>query len=253
MQLCASIAGTVLAVVLSGVGAAQAATRVILVQPSAAEVPANLLRISIAFSAPVEGPVLPRLAMSHTDGRPVEQPFLQQELWSPDGKILTILLHPGRVKTGLYAREQMGPILAAGDDVILALDGHPIQHWRVGPVDENGPLPTAWKLSPVQAGSKQALIVALDKPIDGREAGYLAIADSHNRRIDGRAQLKDGERVWTFIPRGPWRAGEYKLVARGTLEDPAGNRLGGHFESAIDTPLRSPVDAVIGFVVGTRP
>jgi hypothetical protein len=245
-----SIAAAALAVVLSGTCAAQQAPRVVLVQPSAAEVPANLLRISIEFAAPAEGPVLPRLAMSHTDGRPVQQPFLQQELWSPDGKILTILMHPGRVKTGLQAREEMGPILAAGDDVVLALDGHPIRRWRVRPAEENGPRSTAWKLSTVEAGSKRALVVALDRPIDGREADYLAIADGHNRRIDGRARLKDGERVWTFTPRGPWRAGAYKLVARGTLEDPAGNRLGGRFETAIDTPPSSPVDAVIDFAVG---
>jgi hypothetical protein len=248
-----SIVAAALAVVLSGAGAAQGATRVVLVQPSTAEVPANLLRVSIEFAAPVEGPVLPRLALSHTDGRLVEQPFLQQELWSPDGKILTLLLHPGRVKTGLNAREEMGPILAAGDDVVLALDGRPVRRWRVRPADVNGPRSSAWKLSPVKAGSKQALVVALDRPIDGREADYLAIADSHNRRIDGRAQLTDGERVWTFTPRGAWRAGAYKLVARGTLEDPAGNRLGGHFETAIDTPPGSPVDAVIDFVVGSRP
>ena len=37
--------------------------------------------------------------------------------------------------------------------------------------------------------------------------------------------------TWTFVPNSPWRAGAYKLVARGTLEDPAGNRLGSHFET----------------------
>jgi hypothetical protein len=222
----------------------------VLVQPSAAEVPANLLRISIEFATPPEGQVLSRLALSHTDGTPVQQPFFQQELWSPDGRILTILMHPGRVKTGLLAREQMGPILTAGDQVVLALDGRPIRRWSVGPIDENGPLPSAWKLSLVKAGSKQALVVALDGPIDGREAGYLAVADSRHRRIDGRAQLKDGERVWTFTPKAPWRAGAYQLVARGTLEDPAGNRLGGRFETAADAPSGAPVDAAITFTVG---
>lgn len=32
------------------------------VRPSGSEVPANLLRFSIEFAAPVEGPVLPRIA-----------------------------------------------------------------------------------------------------------------------------------------------------------------------------------------------
>ncbi len=200
MHLGRLFSAAALALVLSGTGAAQPMPRVLMVQPSAPEVPANLLRISIEFAAPVEGAVLPRLALLRADGGPVEAPFLEQELWSPNGKILTILMHPGRVKTGLKAREEMGPILAAGDDVVLVLDGHPIQRWIVGPRNEDGPAPSAWKLSPVSAGSRQALVVALDKSIDGRDAGYLAIADSRNRRIDGRAQLKDGERVWTFTP-----------------------------------------------------
>jgi hypothetical protein len=252
MQRRRSFAAAALALVLGGAGAAAPAPRVVLVQPSAGEVPANLLRISIAFAAPVEGPVLPRLALLHADGRLIQEPFLQQELWSPSGKILTVMMHPGRVKTGLHAREDMGPILAAGDHVVLALDGRPIRRWIVGPVDGDGPLPSAWKLSPVGAGSKQALVVALDGPIDGRDADYLAVADSRNRRVDGRARLQAGESVWTFTPSAAWRAGQYKLVARATLEDPAGNRLGGHFETPVDTPAEPMADAAIAFTVGAR-
>jgi hypothetical protein len=249
MRLGQLFAAAALVVVLSEPRAAPPAPRVVLVQPSAPEVPANLLRISIEFAAPVEGPVLSRIALLHADGRPVQEPFLQQELWSPNGRILTVLMHPGRVKTGLNARAEMGPILAVGDEVALALDGRPIQRWIVGAARENGPVPSAWKLSPISVATKQALVVVLDGPIDGRDADYLAIADSRNRRVDGRAQLKDGESVWTFSPSAPWQAGEYKLVARGTLEDPAGNRLGGHFETAIDTPSGPVADAAIPFVI----
>ena len=38
---------------------------------------------------------------------------------------------------------------------------------------------------------------------------------------------------------------------RGTLKDPAGNRLGGHFETSIYSPPGRPVDAVLPFSVGT--
>src|SRR5499425_3830758 len=94
---------TALAVALGTSHAEQATPRVHLVQPSGPEVPANLLRISISFAAQVEGPLLPRLSLLRADGGQVEAPFLEQELWSPSGRILTVLLHPGRVKTGLKA------------------------------------------------------------------------------------------------------------------------------------------------------
>ena len=238
-----------LAAVLGAAGAAPAAPGVVRVQPSAAEVPANLLRISIEFAAPPAGPVLPHISLAHADGTPVAEPFLQQELWSPNDRILTILLHPGRVKTGLVAHEELGPILAAGEEVVLAFDGRPVRRWSVGPVNRNGPDPAGWKLAPVAAASRQPLVVAMDGAIDGRDAGYLAVADSRNRRVAGRAQLKDGEKVWIFTPDQPWRAGHYQLVVRGTLEDAAGNRLGSHFETALDAPPGPATDAAITFDV----
>jgi len=221
------------------------------VQPSAGQVPANLLRLSIEFATRIEGPVLPRLELVRPDGKPLAQPFLEQELWSPNGRILTVLMHPGRVKTGLNAREVLGPVLVDGDDVTLTLDGRPIQHWRVGPADTSGPAVSGWRLSSVHAGSRQPLVVTLGEPIDGREADYIAIADPHGRRVSGEALLKDGERTWTFTPHARWNAGKYRLIARGTLEDPAGNRLGGRFETPADAPAAAPADAALAFTVGS--
>ncbi|BEP43857.1 hypothetical protein GmRootV15_44460 [Variovorax sp. V15] len=230
-----------------------AAAQVVRVQPSASQVPANLLRLSIEFSTRIEGPVLPRIALLRPDGKPLAQPFLEQELWSPSGRILTVLMHPGRVKTGLNARDALGPILVDGDEVTLTLDGRPIQHWRVGPVDTNGPVASAWRLSPVRAASRQPLVVILDGPIDGRGTDYLAVADWRGRRVNGHALLKDGESTWTFTPHTPWRVGEYRLVARGTLEDSAGNRLNGRFETPADAPATAAADAALAFTVAPEP
>src|SRR5262249_12651203 len=193
-----------LAVALGCSHAEPSTPRVVLVQPSGTQVPANLLRISIRFATQVEGSLLPRIALLRADGSKIEEPFLEQELWSPDGNVLTIMMHPGRVKSGLIARAEMGPILSVGDDVSLAIDGHPIKRWRVGPMDEAGPVTSAWKLSAVRAESLQPLAVVLDGPIDGRDAGYLAIADAEGRRVAGRERLTVGERVWTFTPDAPW-------------------------------------------------
>jgi len=244
------LGAAVLAGALGCSHAQQPPARVALVQPSGPVVPANLLRLSIRFEAQVEGPMLRRLALLRADGMQIQVPFLEQELWSPDGKVLTVLMHPGRVKSGLIAHDERGPILAPGEDVTLALDGHPIKQWRVGPANTVGPTVSAWKVSAVRAGSRQPIVVTLDGPIDGRDADYLAIADERDRRVAGSAQLANGESTWTFVPSSPWRAGAYKLVARGTLEDPAGNRLGSRFETPVHSPSGPPVDAVIPFTVG---
>jgi len=243
-------AGAATLAVALGCSHAEASTpQVVLVQPSGPRVPANLLRISIRFATQVEGPLLPRITLLRTDGRKIQQPFLEQELWSPDGKVLTVLMHPGRVKSGLRAREQMGPILSMADDVSLALDGHPIKRWSVGPSVETGPVTSTWKVSTVRAESLQPLVVTFDDPIDGRDAGYLAIADAAGYRVAGRGKLTVGEGAWKFTPNVPWRAGAYELVIRGTLEDPAGNRLGSRFETSLYSPSAPAADAVVPFAV----
>jgi len=249
MRLSQWVGGATLAVALGCSHAEPSTPRVVLVQPSGTQVPANLLRISIRFATQIEGPVLHRISLFRADGRKIEKPFLEQELWSPDGTVLTVMMHPGRVKSGLYARAQMGPILSMGDNVSLALDGLPVKRWSVGPADEAGPVISAWKVSTVRAGSLQRLVVALDGPIDGQDAGYLAVADGRGRRVAGRARLTVGESAWTFIPNTPWRAGTYKLVVRGALEDPAGNRLGSRFETSIYSRPAPVADAVVRFAV----
>jgi hypothetical protein len=55
-----------------------------------------------------DGPVLARLALLRRNGSRIAEPFLKQELWSADGRVLTVLMHPGRVKIGLKAREDLG-------------------------------------------------------------------------------------------------------------------------------------------------
>lgn len=249
MRCPAWIAAAALLFLMGDCHAGQDTAPVLHVRPSGAVVPSNLLRISIEFAKPVAGEVLSRLALVHDDGRPVEAPFLQQELWSPDGTILTILMHPGRVKTGLIAREQMGPQLAEGERVALTLDGQAVMQWRVGAVDTAGPMPSAWTLSTVRAGSREPLLVRLDGAIDGRASDSLAVADGLGHKVSGRAQLVDGETRWTFTPTVPWRAGRYALVARATLEDSAGNRLGGHFETPVDHPDLASQDVRLPFQV----
>jgi hypothetical protein len=245
--------GTIFALVLPQVQAWPLEAPVVTVRPSGTVVPANMLRLSLEFATAPEGPVLPRIALSRTDGSELREPFLAQELWSPDGRILTLLMHPGRVKSGLVAREALGPILVPGDDVVLTLDDRPLKRWHVGPPDLHGPVASAWSVLPVSPSSRQSLVVRLDAPVDGRDADYMAIADADDRPVDGHAELLDGESTWTFTPDAPWRAGRYRLMVRGTLEDPAGNRLNGHFETPLDTPDAPAVDASVVFDIGSPP
>jgi hypothetical protein len=105
----------------------------------------------------------------------------------------------------------------------------------------------------VRAGRRDPLVVRLDAPIDARDADYVAVVDARHRRVLGHPELLEGEQVWRFTPAKAWSVGPYQLVARGTLEDPAGNRLNSRFEREADQRPEPASDVAIPLEVTRRP
>lgn len=223
---------------VSSLAAFGAAARV---HPSGDTIPENLLRLSLAFAAPTAPGVLERLTLRAADGTLIAEPFLDQELWSPDGQTLTLLLHPGRVKSGLRAHDEAGRPLRSGESVTLLLDGEPLKTWRVGPARTVAPDPRRWSIQAPQAGTRDAVVVTLDTPVDAQAIGYLAVVSTRGEKVRGRATLAPGESVWRLAPEAAWSAGEYRLLVHPRLEDPQGNAVGGQFEQK--TGAASPVTA----------
>lgn len=103
------------------------------------------------------------------------------------------------------------------------------------------------------ADCRDPLVVRLDGPIDARNAGYLAVFDAPDRCVLGHPELLEGEWVWRFAPAKAWSTGPYRLVVRGTLEDPAGNRLNSRFEREVDQSSEPASDITIPLEVTGRP
>ena len=232
----------------SGLAARGEAPRV---YPSGEDIPENLLRVSIAFASPTAPGIFERLALRGTDGVIVAQPFLEQELWSPDGKTLTLLLHPGRVKSGLRAHAEAGRALHSGDRVALLLDGEPLTTWRVGPARKSAPDPRRWSINAPRAGTRDAVVLTLDAPIDALAAGSLAVISPRGEKMRGRAVLALGEQSWSLAPETNWEEGPYRILIHPRLEDPQGNALRSGFEQTAG--LSSPdaaAPAELRFEVG---
>jgi hypothetical protein len=229
--------------------------RVVAIYPSARVVPDNLLRCYVQFSAPMsQGNSYAHLHLrDQTTGADVVEPFLElpQELWSPDGTRLTLLLEPGRVKRDLVPREQLGPILVAGRNYTLTVDadwpdadGRPLaaaehKQFRAGKAESHQLDPGSWKIEPPAAGTRGPLAVRFPRPLDHAmlervlrvqrvKAGVPASAASSE--LPGTIGVGDEETRWTFEPSEPWAPGRYVLAVSTQLEDPAGNNLGRPFE-----------------------
>ena len=230
--------------VASGHAAAQA---VVAVRPSGASVPENLLRLSIVFAEQPTQPVIARLQLLRDDGTIVDGPFDQQELWSPDGLTLTVLLQPGRVKAGLVAHNTLGRALVAGEHVRLTLKGQEIASWNVTNGNSTPPAPSRWKINLPQAGTRATLYVMLGKPIDAMGRNLVAIAGPDGRRVPGKVTLSRGETRWSLVPSTPWLPGAYAVVFNAELEDSSGNRVGQPFEHSTTSTAKVSNDTSIPF------
>ena len=197
--------------------------------PSGGTVPETLLRISIVFPhAPGEA-IAERVRLRRTDGSFVPNPFVDPPLWSADRRTVTLLLDPSRQKIGLIDHRAYGFVLQAGARTRLLLGNEVVKSWLVArggcpPLD-----PARWRIAAVRAGTRDALVVRFNAPIDALATEYLAVALPDGARARGSAQLAPGERAWTFAPSGAWRRGA-RLAIHPRLEDPCGDEIGEPFE-----------------------
>jgi hypothetical protein len=233
-------------------------TRVAAVYPSGDTLPENMLKFYLHFSAPMSrGMAYAHIHLRDAAGKDVAFPFVElaEELWDPSGERLTILFDPGRIKTGLKPREELGPILHPGHTYTLVIDhawldaaGSPLRAdfrkmFRAGPTDSQPPDPATWSVKAPGPGTRDPLLVTFPEPLDSAMLGrVVGVHDPDGRAVPGDVAIEVGETRWRFTPEAPWRTGAYRIAIDKDLEDLAGNSIGRPFEVDIfDKVERKPV------------
>lgn len=232
-------------------------TSVTRIYPTAAEVPANQLKFYVEFSAPMEkGQAWERIRLLNAKGKVVELAFLEieQELWDREGKRLTLLFDPGRIKRGVTPRDQVGSALVAGQSYTLHIDreyrdaeGNPLtsifrRSFSVRSEDRDPVEPSRWSFQLPNAGTRYPLYVDFGEPLDAALATRLISIDG----MPGTLALTANETKLAFTPENNWEPREYKLLVDTALEDLAGNRVGRPFD--VDTFNRITVRTNRGVV-----
>lgn len=233
-----------------------------------APLPANALKIYLHFSEPMEqGVFLDRLRLLDRDGKEVIGPFRETELWSPDGKRLTVWFHPGRQKAGVNLNVDEGPVLRPDERYSLIVSGswrsstgvaigsdHSFE-WTTTAADHDCPQIAHWKLTPPKAGTQEPLEVHFK---EGLDPAMLASA-LHVRKAGAATALTGSVKVppssthWRFQPDQPWANGDYELHADPALEDLAGNSLEKPFEVDVDTPPPTGALTLLPFSIPSAP
>ncbi len=231
-------------------------TKVVRVSPTGDLLPENLLRFYIEFSGPMgQGHAYEHVKLLNSTGKALDLPFLElgEELWDPRGQRLTLLFDPGRIKSGLKPRVELGPVLEAGKRYTLVVNknwqdaaGEPLEKeyhktFQVGPPDLTPPDPKHWKLERPGAGTRQALVARFPEPLDRAMLGrVLGVVSREGKPIPGIIRVGDEETSWTFTPDEPWAKGGYELRVDRALEDRAGNSVGRPFEVDIFEKVDRP-------------
>jgi len=221
-------------------------TRISAVYPSAPELPENLLKFYLHFSAPMTtGDVYRHIHLVDQAGMEVELPFLEigEELWNPERTRLTLLLDPGRIKRGVRPLEEVGSALLLEETMSLVIDRdwedsnrQPLaeayqRDFRVVASDRTALDPTTWEILLPAAGTRETLTVNFGEPVDQALASrLLAVIDPDEDLVTGEVTLTDQEQRWNFTPDAPWNSGRHRLEIATTLEDLAGNKVGRVFD-----------------------
>lgn len=235
----ALIAGAALAL-------SSAAPQVVSISPSARSIPANTLRLYVTFNHPARGAVETRdIRLLDDAGRTIDGAFMDfgQDLWSPDGRRLTVLFDPGRVKRGVEGDGESAAPLQVGHSFTVEVSGKRFRY-QVTPAIRSAINPQTWRVALPKAEAREALTVTFDREMD--EAllrDQLGVEDARGRLQAGQTTTSSSGRVWSWRPKHGWRTGDYQLVIGSNLEDVSGNRVGEALDHEVGSPdaAREPV------------
>jgi hypothetical protein len=273
----AFLAGTTYEVAVDGVVVADlvleqqerpATTEVLAVYPSAGDVPLNLLRCYVWFSAPMSEGFAARHVRLAGDALPGALLPTEHELWDPARRRLTVLLDPARIKRGLISHREVGYPLRSGTSIRLVVDsgfldaaGSPLRSgaertYRVGDEERRRVEPRDWALTVPAIGTHDPLDVAFGRPLDhGLVTRCLRVLGPDDRAVAGSQDVGAGELSWRFTPSRPWVPGVHHLVVEPVLEDVAGNSVSRVFDRDLtraEDDSRAATSLRVPFLVDRR-
>lgn len=239
-----------------------AAAPAVSISPAPTILPANALKLYLHFTQSMEqGVFLDRITLLHHDGTVVHGAFRETELWSPDGKRLTLWLHPGRQKTGVNLNKDEGPVLQEDNHYTLKI----ASSWRstagvalgkdttfpltAAAPDHASPNPQRWQITPPKAATRDPLTITFDEPLDPAMLASSLKVKHSTVEVTGTVFVTPEARSWSFTPASLWPAGTASLEIDPLLEDLAGNNLLGPFEVDRDTPPAAPSPTTLRFEI----
>jgi len=239
--------------------------KVLSIFPSANLWPENLLRFYIYFQTPMkQEEALKHIQLIDEKGNSDSNAFMKfkEELWSNDGKRLTILFDPGRIKRGVSTNSIHGPSLEKGKSYHLSISGD----WQ--DVYGNSLLEKTkkeikvtaacrekietenWILKKPVSSSQESLWLGFDRIMDhALLQSMVLIKDASENIVEGYWEILDNEQGMQFVPQLKWKEGSCKIELDARLEDVSGNNLQNLLDHIIMDPGNTEIFQFLEFKI----
>jgi len=218
------------------------------IYPTSNEIPENCLRFYIYFDSPMrEGNALNFIKLFDQQDNEISHVFFDNvhELWTPDHKRLTLLLDPGRVKSGLQANAAMGRAFTEKNTYRLVvtkgfegLNGYKmtsdyVKTFTAIREDRKGLDINQWHFE-YPKNKTDSLKIDFKESVDHVSANhYILIVDSHGTVIPTIVDLQKNEKKVIFKPVSNWVKGTYRILINHRFEDIAANNINGAFDHKV--------------------
>ena len=234
------------------------------IYPKASRLPENVLRFYVYFSRPMaEGRFTAHVRLTHVEsGRNLSGVLFDNiyELWSADRKRITLLVDPGRVKTGLGANQRQGRAFVPGQTYALTvlsswttIDGHPLSQgltktFKATAQDRQPVIPRRWQWKLPAAGTRKPVRIDFLEPVDHVSVGhFLRIQAPDGSLLEGRWRMGLDDRSADWTPAEPWSkpVKDHRIRVHGRFEDIAGNNLNAAFDHQVGALPDTSEDRVV--------
>ena len=216
--------------------------QVVTAYPVAQTIPYNILFFNIRFSHAMADDETAYKYVKVYDENGVErkQAWRQKANWFDDGKVLALMIHPGRVKNGIHYESPLfdsskSYTIKVSKD-IKDVNGNPIatdyvQEYRVSGVDKISPALNKVQVSQPSSNTTNPVLLSFSEGIDMTSViiGTI-ILDSENNKVPFYVRQGNADSEYQLYPDEKWKKGTYTLVMKSYVYDFAANRIERLFE-----------------------
>lgn len=224
------------------------------VYPITDTIPANILFFHVRFSLPMANDIAgyTYVTIADADGKVIERPWRQRTFWLDSGPLMVLMIHPGRVKTGIH---YTGPVFIPGKKYTISVDrtikdiyGNSIRETaskQYTVQQEDRSLPKIESFTPVlPAQSFGTLSIIFSKGMDHATVTEgVKILDRNNQPVSCTISQRKNDREISIIPTHRWQKGRYKILFESIVSDFASNHINRPFEiTDIEERLKDTVE-----------